>query len=302
MDVALLFLLPLIGGFAFVTRFLLLRYQTGREESQRLYYRAALYGLIFAVVAGVIHSVLRTFWASYAGFVDGVAASAILPILEKDRTSVAAPVLSQAAARARTDLAVICFYAFVLGALAPVWNLFLRFADWLWVRELWGPRGQENRRRSFLSALNLRAITDQLERLIAESLVSATPVQITLNNSKVYVGAVLESPDPASPAKYFKIQPWMSGHRSADTGKVDFNTFYDNILAGLGADQAAQRAATFQLVVPIDKVVSASGFDFDAYEQFVLEQGAAERAAADQARLLDPDRVDALITLVPGPD
>ena len=113
--------------------------------------------------------------------------------------------------------------------------------------------------------------------MVTESLVTATPLQITLNNSKVYVGAVLESPDPASPAKYFKIQPWMSGHRSSDTGKVDFNNFYDNILAGLGEDEAKRRAATFQLVIPIDKVVSASGFDFDAYEQFVLEQGANER-------------------------
>lgn len=75
----------------------------------------------------------------------------------------------------------------------------------------------------------------------------------------------------------------MSGHRSSETGKVDFNTFYDNILAGLGAEEAKRRAATFQLVIPIDKVVSASGFDFDAYEQFVLEQGATERDAAVEA-------------------
>jgi hypothetical protein len=297
MDVALLFVLPLIGGFAFVTQFSLLRYRTGREESQRLYYRAALYGLVFAVIAGAVHYAARTSWTPYPVVIDRIATNAVLPLLEKDRISAAAPAtpaISQAAARARTDLAAICLYAFVFGALVPVWNLVLRFADWLWVGGFW-EGGYVH--RSFLSALNLRAITDQLERLITESLVTATPVQITLSNSKVYVGAVLESPDPASPAKYFKIQPWMSGHRSADTGKVDFNTFYDNVLAGLEADEAERRAATFQLVIPIDKVVSASGFDFDAYEQFVLEQGATERAAAGEASLLKPGPVDVMDAL-----
>ena len=45
MDLALFFILPLIGGFAFATGFDLLRYSTGRQDSQRLYYQAAKIGV-----------------------------------------------------------------------------------------------------------------------------------------------------------------------------------------------------------------------------------------------------------------
>ena len=268
MDFALLFVLPLIGGFAFVTRFTLLRYTTGREESQRLYYRAALWGLIFACVAGVSHYAMRTGLSWYAAFVDRLAADVVLPLLEKDRSATTMPP-SQAAVRIRVDAALICLYAFGLGALTPLWTRILQLADLLWVRSA----AVGTSRQSFLAVLNMRAIKDHLERLLAESLTAAAPIQVTLTNSKVYVGLVLESIDPASPAKYFKIQPWMSGFRSSTTGLVDFNTFYDNVLAGLEEDEAKRRAATFQLVIPIDKVVSAGGFDFDAYEQFVLARG-----------------------------
>jgi hypothetical protein len=48
--------LPVIGGFAFITRFTLLRYWTGREESQRLYYRAAFWGIVFAAIAALLHA------------------------------------------------------------------------------------------------------------------------------------------------------------------------------------------------------------------------------------------------------
>jgi hypothetical protein len=71
----------------------------------------------------------------------------------------------------------------------------------------------------------------------------------------------------------------MSGHRGSDDGRVVFNTFYDEALDNIESDAEQQRvAATFQLVIPIDKIVSASGFDFGAYERFGLAE--AERVTA----------------------
>jgi hypothetical protein len=213
----------------------------------------------------------------YSRFVDAIASKVVLPLIEKDRTQTTLAT-SPEAVRMRVDVALICLYSFLVGAFTPLWNGLLRLADAIWVRI---PTHGEQR-ISFLAARNLRAIKDHLERLLAESLISADPIQITLSNSKVYVGTVLESIDPASPVKYFKIQPLMSGFRSSNDGRVDFNTFYDNVLAGLDEEETKRRAATFQLVIPVDKVVSAGGFDFDTYEQFVLEQGAEERDLKSQ--------------------
>lgn len=262
MELALFFVLPLIGGFAFVTGFLLLRYKTGREDAQRLYYRAALFGVFLAFIAALAHeAALRH--PDYARFVASATTSVLAPLFEKDRVATSVP-LTAAAANIRVEIGIVCIYAFLLGALTPLWNLFLRLADYFWAK--FAPLRW---RRSFLDRLNLAAITDQLEWLLAKSLFSASLIQVTLSNSKVYVGSVLESLDPRSPAKYFKIQPWMSGYRD-DDGTVQFNTFYDDILAAFEQD-ASKRAAveTFQLVIPIDKVLTASGFDVDAYESFL---------------------------------
>ncbi len=268
MDLTLFFVLPLIGGFAFVTKLSLLRYKTGREEAQRLYYRAALYGVVLAIAAALLHEAAQRWSGPYAAFTRNAIATVLLPLLEKDR-STATLALSAPAQAIRVELAIVCIYAFMLGALAPLWNLALALADALWVRVAPPPL-----RRSFLDQLNLRAITDQLEKLLAQSLFSASLVQVSLSNSKVYVGSVLESLDPGSPAKYFKIQPWMSGYRG-DDGTVTFNTFYDEILADFEADPEHQAAIeTFQLVIPIDKVLTASGFDVQAYERFLEERGA----------------------------
>ena len=42
MDLPLFFTLPLIGGFAFVTGFFLLRWRSARQDAQRLYYLVEL--------------------------------------------------------------------------------------------------------------------------------------------------------------------------------------------------------------------------------------------------------------------
>jgi hypothetical protein len=196
-DLALFFVLPLIGGFAFVTGFMLLRFRTGREDAQRLYYRAALYGVWLALAAGLAHVSARAWLMAYADFSSRISATLISALLERDKTT-ATVQISAAAARMRADVVLVCVYALALGAAAPIWSWIVAGADRMWLAM---------GRRSFLDRLNLAAITDQLERLMAESLYLASAVQITLSNSKVCVGVVLQSPDPALPAKHVTIQP-----------------------------------------------------------------------------------------------
>src|SRR5438105_2436179 len=51
MDVALLLILPVIGGYYFASRWNFTRYYSVREEGHRLYFRAVLYGTILFAAA-----------------------------------------------------------------------------------------------------------------------------------------------------------------------------------------------------------------------------------------------------------
>lgn len=268
MDVALLFVLPLIGGFTFAKNFLLVRYQAAREDGQRLYYRAALFGVLFSVLGAVIHHGLLAPVEWYRALSVHVASTFLDPLFE--RPSLPATAYSQQAVQVRVDIAMICAWAFVLGALTFLWNALLHWGDRLYVRIRKG--GSE---RSFLRALNLAAIKDQLELLLANSLARGTQVLITLSNGKVYVGVVLRAPDPASPLKHFRLQPFMSGYRDPETGRVKFTTFYGKVL-----EKPDVNVASFQLVVPVDKVITASGFDLKAYREFAAQGGDAAGALA----------------------
>lgn len=171
-------------------------------------------------------------------------------------------------------------WSLILGFLAP-WNAALRKLDKFWGGVL--EHAFALPRRSMLRDWNRRAVKDQLELLIFDSVLSKEPIQVTLSNAKVYVGSVLESLDPASQAKHMKLQPIMSGYRRDDNGKVDFNTFYEDVLADLSDAVAKARAATFQLIIPIDKVVTASGFDFEAWQQFEIRRELEEAESQEQA-------------------
>lgn len=227
---------------------------------------------------------------AYASGIRGLTADLVSPLLEKERSAGTLPV-SAVAQALKVQAVFACLWGFALGLATPLWNRLIRTLDWLWTR-LPG-------RQSFLDRLNLNAITDQLERLITESLINKTLLQVTLNNAKVYVGSVRESLNPASPAKYFKIQPWMSGYRTPKDGRVDFNTFYDKVLAAVDqSDANGEVAASFQLVIPIDKVVTASGFSLQAYEQFELDRLDEEdrqRDAAKQTEAPPPSLGSALV-------
>lgn len=109
-------------------------------------------------------------------------------------------------------------------------------------------------------------MTDQFEKLLALSVRRATLSQRTLSNQKLYVGWVIESPNPRGQEKNFRIQPSMSGYRSKDDGRVTFTTFYDDILQKYKLDP--QRLRAYEIVIPMDKIVSASGFDLAAYVEF----------------------------------
>lgn len=251
MDLPLFFTLPLIGGFAFVTGFFPLRWRSARQDAQRLYYRAAVWGGVLTLVVALLHLFLLL-WPAYRHGYDWLNAGFLQPLLTVKDPLPAASILI------RSHVALVCVYALLFGVSATLWGRAL-----LWIATRFDVR---------LSVMaNLNAITDPLESLLARSLLNGEAIQVTLSTGKVYVGYVLEAADPDLPTKFIRMQPLMSGQRGAD-GQVEYTTFYDQILAEFAANPATQSAVdSFQQVIPVDKVVTLSGFNLDAYVHFLAE-------------------------------
>ncbi len=160
---------------------------------------------------------------------------AMTPLL-KDRTT-AAP---QAA------FFIICLGTVALGRLgAPLVNK-------LFVQETY-------------DAIWKAAENDDLEELLLEAVAQLKPVSITLTSSKVYVGLVLQTPEPRTTRRTIALLPLMSGFRT-ETGKLQFTTYYDQIYQERETDD--DESNDFKLVLPLDKMLSVAFFDVAIYERF----------------------------------
>ena len=128
---------------------------------------------------------------------------------------------------------------------------------------------------SAIERLNRRAITDELERLLYESMVHGELIQLSLDNSKVYVGLV-RSVDPIGPAKHVTLQPLISGGRDAAAGRdVEYTSYYDQVMRKVTAAEPRRRKELlrrFQIVVPLARIVTAAGFDMAAFREFAAHR------------------------------
>lgn len=292
MDLALLFFLPLLGGYFFVRSFVLTRYQVAHEDTGRTYYRAALAGLGLAVVATLLHIWTERSWPDYAALVRDAQSKLIGPMIEKaDAAAVPASAPAswpQAGVRVRATVVLICVWALLLGLLAvPLLNALVRavmaaidaprrLLEFIAKRLGYTPRTP---RVSAIERLNRRAITDELEGFLYDALLHGELVQVTLDNHKVYVG-VVRTLDPIGPAKHFTMQPFMSGGRDASNRDVLYTTHYDRItkeaFEAAGVARREQVSKRFRLIFPLARLVSVSGFDLAAYRQFELARLAAQ--------------------------
>lgn len=84
-------------------------------------------------------------------------------------------------------------------------------------------------------------------------------VMLTMDDRKVYVGKVIDLGEPSETSgmdQDISIVPIMSGYRDKDTLKVEFTTYY------------AEADADIYLSLRQDSIVSATEFDFSAYQKW----------------------------------
>jgi len=119
------------------------------------------------------------------------------------------------------------------------------------------------------------AKSNDLELQLFQSTQKYTPVLITMDCDKVYVGMVYNFDPTNGKVEYLTILPLLSGYRD-DKKKVKFtNNYYEHYKRYLGhkADDTSnnellQMMMDFLIIIPTNEVTILSGFDVDAYKEF----------------------------------
>jgi hypothetical protein len=223
-------LLPLLGGFLFVSFWDRTRWHAHRAEKDRLLIFAALAGLLFLGLAYLIRSIPPflpcvqflpcppLWWDKNIGFPQSGVAT----------------------------------FAFILGALGW-WPLNcladLYYQDW--ADE--GKRGSE--RREFVRVVDHYG--GPLEQLLLRSM-QEEAVMITLKGGNVYIGDVGAGFVPGQHTA-FLLLPSRSGFRD-DEQRLGLTTNYDDAYSKIKASEkdSTKIIGSFGIVIPVDEVTAAS--------------------------------------------
>jgi hypothetical protein len=238
MDIALLLILPVIGGYYFTNNWNVTHFRSAREEGHRLYFRAVLYGTVLFVIVYAVRALLITFAAPYVRF-EILLEEFVAPLLKPDKDGFKL-----------SAIAITSFYSLAVGV------TFWKPLNYLFPRDHFLKKAVQN---------------NDFERLIHNAVEKDSPLCVTVENQKVYVGFVVKTTDPSQDRKTLGILPVMSGYRRAD-GRMQFTTFYSDVYEEIERGGKGRLAhltpEDFEIVIPVDKIASANMFDILAYEEF----------------------------------
>jgi hypothetical protein len=267
MELAAVFLLPLLGGYVFASLWRLTSYATRRVEGHHLYFSAAFYGAVFFIAALLVRVIFLARWDGYSE-------------LEAALSTYIAPAMKDPSNGRQVEFVITAGYSLLLAPLfAALLNIFT-------------PKRWSLRR-------NLSA----LDGLLSRAQYAEMPVSVTLNTGKVYIGLVVEITDPDRPPPAIILFPMLSGHRDAD-GRLKITTDYANVYSALEANKEkvaklllpAVWEPNFEVVVRADQIVSANMFSPGVYSEFNPGWRDSIRSASEP-----PPRQEVLVEIKSSP-
>lgn len=246
-------LLPIIGGYVFSRFWIVTKYQTIRETGHALYFRAAFYGILFSFLAIPLRIVILKYLPEY-GQLEHYFLSAQY---------------NQPSPSLQASLIGVTIGAFVLGT--TVWIPL----NWLVL--------PSQRVKIFQNALK----ENDVDRLLFDTILESKPVMISLENGKVYVGFCLTTVNTwANRKTTVALLPMVSGFRDPKTHTLTFTTDYLTFFEALDADQPDGEdpmfSGEFEVVLPVERIVSVQRFDLEAYDRFNQEELDADEEEAEQ--------------------
>lgn len=224
-----LLLLPLLGGYTFLSIFYYTKFQHSRIETQRLIFHSIIIGIFLIFVSSYIDTyILKIYFLNFREFLGKF----VLINIE--------------------NLNFFLLTFLIAPLLGLVLNLILPTNIMMWkVIDKWGDEFE----KLYYLSLNEKEFSKRL-------------VMVTLDNNKVYVGYILRLTKPLL-TQQLELIPIISGYRKEDTKKVEFTTPYIKVISELIQNDNFDIIDEELLVVlPKDKIVTASRFYPKVYERF----------------------------------
>ena len=133
-----------------------------------------------------------------------------------------------------------------------------------------------------------RAVRDageHVELLIIDSADNGTPIEVTLENRRVYIGVALRSGVGNSPDADAAIFPHFSGHRDEKTLQFTRDTVYTHIVSQHIRNRSTEELERFRIVIPMARIVSARPFEQTVFDDFerAREKGEQNASAASES-------------------
>lgn len=262
---------PLLAGYIFAVTWKYSRYRCAREDSQRLYFRAAFYGIFFAICGLLTLLNLKLYFPTAIPALSGIT-SLVIPSF-----------LSRAQQDAQTLSNNDWTESFLFIIFTLTWGAFLGFALnylWRWLNNVVDEVIKQNHpdtaqmvgglQKQFKRLVQERG--DDLEMMLLTALERTAPVLVTMANRKVYVGTVVEMVEPHIQRSSIRLLPVLSGYRHETDCDVVFTTSYvgifNEILNEDNNDINHLAPEDFEIVLPINLIQSLSLFDISAYIRF----------------------------------
>ncbi|UII21449.1 hypothetical protein [Fulvivirga ligni] len=152
--------------------------------------------------------------------------------------------ISSAEAGIRSFVQINEPYAYTLAASFLIPAILTEFINFLF-----------RKREDYQVYLAIRKEGDEFQRLLLQEFIKRRPMLFTLTTQKVYVGGLTRMGDPHGEDGFINIIPLFSGYRNAE-GKLDLTTNYPR-----------DENDNFEIVLPIDKIISASSFNYETYKK-----------------------------------
>lgn len=297
-------ILPLLGGYLFLTRYYSTRYQAKQWAGYRLVFGSAVAGSILLAFSVAILFYLKWHFPLLREFCDSFFPSRY----EYLDDSILAFILGFITAIALNLISIIFSVSI---------SLFLRFTQFLQfiLKNKGKPEDddetEDDDEESFLKRLvsgvfnifredaERRALGeaenfgDPLQMLLAKAVGETRQVKVNLLGGKIYVGFVMQPTEIKDRTDYLVLWPYFSGYRDQETLKAVITTDYGPIY-----EQIRQNPQDFpnfsvtvddcQVVIPASEIQAISLFDPKVFRSFVESGQALFKPNLDQEEELSP--------------